>query len=346
MNNASGVENPESGSGRDEYRRLLEGATDNAVFKLDTEGFISMWPTVAHELYGYEPDAVLGEPLETLYADKEQSPPPTEALLSEAKRGSVECEGWHERADESVFWATYTVSPLRNGEVNGYVVVSRDTTDEKQYRQMLERQNDRLKEFTDILSHDLRSPLSVIEGRLQLFDETGDPVHLETIGETTERMEALVEDLLRVAEQGQVVEDPQPTDIGPVVETATEGVFSEQATCVYHPIPRVMADRNRLIQLFENLFRNAVEHGGDDVAIEIGLLEDGFYVADDGPGIPEDYRSRVFEHGFTTRENGHGYGLSIVRSIVGAHGWDITVTDAENGGARFEITGIEFVDDA
>jgi len=335
--NTSEIDDPENGSDDDEYRRLLEGASDNALFKLDVDGRVSMWPTVARNLYGYQPDAVLGEPLDTLYADKEQSPPPTDELLSEAKRGSVEREGWHERADRSVFWATYTVSPLQNGDFDGYVVVSRDTTEQKQYEQMLERQNDRLKEFTDILSHDLRSPLNVIEGRLRLYRDDGEARHLDAIEATTARMEDLVDDLLRVAEQGQVVEDPAPVALEPVIQTAQEGVFTDEASYRYLGVPRLMADRHRLIQLFENLLGNAVQHAGDDVAIEVGPLEDGFYVEDDGPGIPEDYRSRVFEHGFTTVEDGHGYGLSIVRSIVGAHGWDVTVTDAADGGARFEI---------
>jgi signal transduction histidine kinase len=86
--------------------------------------------------------------------------------------------------------------------------------------------------------------------------------------------------------------------------------------------------------VFENLLRNSIEQGGEDVSIRSGPLEDGFYVEDDGPGIPADHRPRMFDHGFTTRPDGHGYGLSI----AGAHGWDITVTSGEAGGARFKIT--------
>jgi signal transduction histidine kinase len=104
-----------------------------------------------------------------------------------------------------------------------------------------------------------------------------------------------------------------------------------------------MADADRLVQVFENLLQNSADHGGADVTVRVGPLEDGFYVEDDGPGVPEADRERVFEHGYTTREDGMGYGLSIVRSVVGAHGWDIRVTGSGTGGARFEITGIDFV---
>jgi signal transduction histidine kinase len=93
--------------------------------------------------------------------------------------------------------------------------------------------------------------------------------------------------------------------------------------------------------VFENLFRNAVEHAGDDVTITVGTLDGGFYVDDDGPGIPEDERDRVFEAGYSTGEAGTGFGLSIVRDVVEAHGWDIRVVEGADGGARFEITGVE-----
>jgi signal transduction histidine kinase len=105
----------------------------------------------------------------------------------------------------------------------------------------------------------------------------------------------------------------------------------------------VVADYDRLREMFENALRNAVEHGGDSVTVRVGPLEDGFYVADDRPGIPDENKSKVFDHGFSTEEMGTGFGLSLVRTIVGAHGWDVAVTDSEDGGARFEVTDIEFV---
>jgi PAS domain S-box-containing protein len=304
-----------------------------------------MWPAVAHRLYGYEAVDIVGQGLDRLFADDQGTSPPFEDLLAEAKVGPVEVEGWHKRADGSVFWATCTLSPLGDEEFDSYGVVSQDTTSQKQYERMLERQNDRLKEFTDILSHDLRSPLSVIDGRLELFRATGETEHLAAIETTTGRMERLVEDLLRVARQGEVVDQPEPIDIGVVLETAQEGAVPATATFVYEPIPQVVADPDRLLQLLENLLRNSSEHGGEAVTVRVGPLENGFYIEDDGPGIPEPDRERVFDHGYSTREDGTGYGLSVVRSIVGAHGWDVVVTEAAGGGARFEITGVEFVSD-
>jgi signal transduction histidine kinase len=119
-----------------------------------------------------------------------------------------------------------------------------------------------------------------------------------------------------------------------------------------------MADRSRLLGVFENLFANAVMHVGPDVTVTVGPIEGaptgvdaaieepmrGFFVADDGPGIPETDRETVFESGYSTAADSTGFGLAIVQSVVEAHGWDVAITESESGGARFEITGVETVD--
>ena len=117
----------------------------------------------------------------------------------------------------------------------------------------------------------------------------------------------------------------------------------------------VDADPDRLRQLFENLFENSIDHAESPVTVTVGSREvipmttrttdstyKGFYVSDDGPGIPEDVRGEVFEWGFTTSRDGTGFGLAIVEGIVQAHGWEITVTDSHDGGTQFEVTGQGF----
>lgn len=327
-------------------QELIQGISSHAIFMLDADGNIEFWPDSATTLYGYERAEVLDEHLNILFADADGQKSALDELLTDAKSETQESQHWHEQADGSVFWATLTVSPLRDGGFHGYAVVSQDTTRRKQYEQMLERQNDRLKEFTDILAHDLRNPLRVIEGNLELYRETPDEKLIDNIEETTERMDRLVEDLLRVARQGRVVTDAEPTDLERVIETAWGGTgdTAERASLDYEPVPSINADPDRLVEMFENLFRNAIEHAGPDVNVRVGPLDNGFYVEDDGPGIPPERVEDVFAHGFTTTDSGSGYGLSIVRTIVNAHGWDLHTVTADTGGARFEITGIEFLD--
>ncbi|ERH10015.1 MAG: PAS sensor histidine kinase [halophilic archaeon J07HX64] len=340
--------------------RLIESLRSHAIFTLDAEGKITTWPTPAAELYGHDAEAVLGEHLRVLLGGgvEEETVDDVAAILPEAGSGTVERKGWHERSDGSVFWGTLTLSPLRESESGGYGVVCRDTTATKGYQQMLERRNDRLKEFTDILAHDLRNPLSAIDQHLTLYEETGERTHIESIDQTTDRMSRLVEDLLRVAKQGDVVTDPEPTDVETVVRLAWTGTGDPADSLEYEVVPTVSADSDRLCELLENLLRNAVRHGATDnsttvtntrgdhgggVTVRVGPLDNGFYVEDDGPGIADSIGTEVFDHGVTTTQDGSGYGLSIVQTIANAHGWDISLATAESGGARFEITGIEFL---
>jgi signal transduction histidine kinase len=96
-------------------------------------------------------------------------------------------------------------------------------------------------------------------------------------------------------------------------------------------------------QLFENLFRNAVDHGGEEVQVTIGEIADGFYVEDNGSGISAESRETIFEWGFSTKQGGTGLGLHIVKQVVESHGWEINAAEGSDGGIRFEITDVAFV---
>jgi signal transduction histidine kinase len=122
-----------------------------------------------------------------------------------------------------------------------------------------------------------------------------------------------------------------------VVEACRAQVQTEDATLQVESDTPLQANRGRLQQLLENLFRNAVEHGGPSVTVRVGPLPNGFYVEDTGTGIPEADREKVFEASYTTSEAGTGLGLSIAATVADAHGWTITATDGETGGARFEL---------
>ena len=100
---------------------------------------------------------------------------------------------------------------------------------------------------------------------------------------------------------------------------------------------RFRADPDRLRNLLGNLFTNAVNHGGDNATVRVGTTEDGFYVADDGPGIPPERREQVFEQGYSTDDDGTGFGLGVVDQIADAHGWELDLVESTDGGARFEF---------
>ena len=195
-----------------------------------------------------------------------------------------------------------------------------------------------------MISHDLRNPLSVADGYLEMEREHSDSENLKTVGYALDRIRTLIDEMLSLARQGQDVTETKPVSLEEVAWSSWTSVEKHTATLEVNTNVRVNADEIRLGQVFENLFRNAIEHGGESVTITVGLLDTkaGFYVENDGKPIPDEKKEKIFETGYTTNTQGTGFGLAIIQRIVTAHGWQIRATDAESGGARFEITGVEF----
>jgi PAS domain S-box-containing protein len=209
----------------------------------------------------------------------------------------------------------------------------------KREREIAQR-NKRLNEFASVVSHDLRNPMNVASAHAELARSVDDDEqHLDKIDESLRRMERLIEDLLARA-RGERDIEREAVELAATAREAWGAVHTADASLTVADDASMDADPDRLTQLFENLFRNAIEHAGADVSVRVGTCSDGFYIEDDGPGIPETERDEVFEQGVTSSEDSTGYGLSIVADIVDGHGWSIAATDSENGGARFEITDI------
>jgi PAS domain S-box-containing protein len=294
-----------------------------------------------------------------------------ELLENEAPIRELDDEVWvHTPEGERCY--DVSISALTDdGETVAHVVLIHDITDQKEreerleeqteelefQKRQLERQNERLDRFASIVSHDLRNPLNIVDGHLELLESAkpdgADEVTIEAeqvdrMQQATERMSAIIDDALTLARQGKAITDTATVDLETVVADAWGNVDTAAATLESRVDASIVADRDRLLNVFENLFRNSIEHGGEDVTVTVGLLQDrdGFYVADDGPGIPDDEKESVLEHGYTTSADGTGLGLSIVTDIARAHGWTVEVTDSESGGARFEITEVRLRPDA
>jgi PAS domain S-box-containing protein len=231
----------------------------------------------------------------------------------------------------------------------------------------LERERNRLDEFASVVSHDLRNPLSVAEGHVELAAEECDTDHLDAVTRAHGRMRRLIEDLLTLAREGDRAVEAEAVPLADAAGAAWENVDTGGARLVVETDRTVRADPGRLGQLLENLFRNAVEHGstgsrtesGDAVehgsavepddgtatlTVTVRAVEGGFVVADDGPGIPEEDRERVFETGYSTEDEGTGFGLAIVEQVADAHGWTVRATESAAGGTRFEVTGVGTAD--
>lgn len=209
-------------------------------------------------------------------------------------------------------------------------------------QQAMEQQNELLEEFAGIVSHDLRNPLTVARGHLELAQDDVESSHLETVDSALERIDTITEETLLLARDGQAVGEPEPVDLDTLIDGCWRTVETQNAEVVTERLPTIEADPDRLRHIFENLFRNAVEHGETDVTVRVGSLDtdSGFFIEDNGAGIPPGEADNIFEPGYTTTDQGSGFGLGIVDRIVQAHGWQIRVTTSDDGGARFEITGV------
>ncbi|WP_136688820.1 sensor histidine kinase [Halorhabdus amylolytica] len=245
--------------------------------------------------------------------------------------------------NERTFHVQYFPLEAENDTIQGAVAALQDVTDRKERSKQLRREVERLEEFASVISHDLRNPLNVAQGRLALLSEEIDSDHIEPIDRSLERMEVIIEDTLTLARQGKTVGETESVAVADVIGQCWVSVATGEAALSFDERFTIWADRDRLRHVFENLFRNAVTHGGPNVTVRIGRTDGGFYVEDDGPGIPDGDRESIFEPGYTTVESGTGFGLTIVRGIAEAHGWTVTATAGTEGGARFEFDDVDIV---
>jgi len=327
----------------EQYQYLFEQAPIMAVVTRAENGrpIIEDSNQLFVDTLGYTKDEVLEQELADFYTSESRRKLLGDGGYERALNGNFVREDRElVTADGGTIKTLLRAVPRYDGhmEVNGTLAFYIDISERKE----LEQEKNRLEEFTSIVSHDLRNPLNVAGGRVELAREECDSEHLDHAKTALDRMEELIGDLLQLAQSGDHVDATIQIDLETVMENCWQNVETADATLVGETEQVIWADRSRVSQLFENLFRNAVEHAGTDVTITVGELDDGFYIEDDGPGISEEDRDDVFTAGYSTAGDGTGFGLSIVKQVAEAHGWTIDVTDGSDGGARFEITDVEF----
>ncbi|MFW5963363.1 MAG: ATP-binding protein [Natronomonas sp.] len=309
----------------------LAGNVDSPVVFLDEDDEIRDSNAPARRLFPALEDAT-GESLES-------------ALPAVAERlASDESIIEHSRDGELRYYMVAT-NPFTFGNTRvGRMLLFTDVTQTERYRQKIERKNERLGRFASVVSHDLRNPLSVAHGRIELEREerAAESENLTAAADALDRMGRLIEDVLTLARAGDDIDDLRPVSLSSMAKRAWETVDVEGAELRIESDVTFEADPDRLQQALENLFRNSVEHAGPDVTVTVDSLDDGtgFYVEDDGPGIDPDLREEAFEWGISGK-GGSGLGLAIVETIVEGHGWGIALEESAEGGVRFEVTGVD-----
>ena len=325
-------------------REVVLNELDDAVVILDDENRVVDWNPAAGDRFGVAADVGIpaGEffqsvPDETLNTFRQVSETQTEL--------GIEING-----QQRYFWVN--ISAVGPPHSRGRAVTIRDITRLKRREQQLIEQNEYLDAFAEVISHDLQGPLMGIRTSAELAHTTGEVSHLERTHEAVDRMNQLVENLLSLTRAGQQVTDTQPVSLESAATDAWKQIWTPEATLVIETERTVIADADRLRQLLENLFRHAVGRkqtpteptGGETnaVTVTVGSLTDGFYVATDGDSIQSNEQDQL-RPDETTATDSADVGLGIVSQIAGAHGWAVTVTDAD-GAVRVEISDVKQAD--
>ncbi|MFB6195025.1 MAG: PAS domain S-box protein [Haloplanus sp.] len=397
---------------RTEYRELFESFPDAVFVGTFDEGFVAVNDAAVDRL-GYSREELLSmRPVDLDPEMDEESIAARVETFSRDRITSFETVHRTKDGEDIPVEVNATLIPYR-GET-AILSTARDITERVERERELRKQNERLEEVASVISHDLRNPLNVALGRLNWAREDCDSDHLDDVSNALDRMNRLIDDLLTLTGRRDEL-TTAPVALDAVVDRCWRNVATDRASLHCDVERTIRADESRLAQVFENLIRNAVEHGStssrpqaddsvdhgstssrpqaddsvehgstssrpqaddsvehgstssrpqadDDVGyrsanaddadvdatddeagvtIRVGSLPDGFYVEDDGDGIPPDVRERIFDAGYSTNEKGTGLGLAIVRDVIEAHGWGIEVVPGQDGGARFEITGVE-----
>lgn len=330
------------------FRDLVARSRD-AIITIDAESTVLFANDGVKEVLGYEPSELEGEPLTTVMPERfqERHHEAVARYLATEERtmewNDIELPAEH--ADGHEVPLSITFEEHEHDDERLFSGIMRDVTYRVEREQRLERQNEQLERFAGYVSHDLRDPLNTARTTIALMraaeDDTDREQYVSDLEELLGRMESLIEDVLTLAQGGRVVGEPEPVPLETVVNDAWRTTGDDAATLEVTGATTIDADRERLLALLENLLGNAVQHGssgsGSSTHVEVGVTDDGFYVADDGPGIPDADREQVFERGYTTAEAGSGLGLDIVRTIAGAHDWTVEATQSDAGGARIDV---------
>lgn len=357
------------------FRLLVESVKDYAIFMLDPQGRVATWNIGAQRLKGYSAKEVIGQHFSRFYPREDVEAGKCERELEIATtEGRFEEEGFRLRKDGTPFWASVTITAVRDheGQLVGFAKVTRDLSERRAVEERLRAlaaeeaallERARLQEFQErflaILGHDLRNPLAAIDMGIGLLQRGPEPAaarrllgRMETSSRRMTRMIEQILDLTRSRLGGGLPIQPKPMELAPmlhdVVEEARAGRPERMVELV---CPRVDGrwDRDRLEQVFSNLVGNALSYGAATTPVRVYCHVERetvhVDVFNEGPTIPEELREKIFDpfrrgerEGREKGTEGLGLGLYISRELVLAHGGDIRVRSTAGEGTTFRVS--------
>lgn len=340
---------------------LVASVRDYAIFMLDPSGHIRSWNVGARQLKGYEPEEAIGRHFSMFYtdADRDRDHPAYELEVA-IRDGRYEEEGWRVRKDGSTFWASVTITAVRDehGDLAGFAKVTRDLSERREAEEQLRRANHELERFAVVAAHDMSDPLRTITGFAELLERGGlsEDEATEYVGHiraSSVRLTEMLRGLLAYARAGGSAPGTERVPLAAVVERVLAELLasiSERDVELEVAVPTeatVRATSNDVHLVLQNLIANAIKFANPQrPRVRVSARQDGgawtVAVEDNGAGVAEADRERIFgafeRAGSGSAEPGYGLGLAIAERLVERHGGRIAVADAPGGGSSFSFT--------
>jgi len=340
------------------FRLLVEGVQDYAIYMLDAAGIVTTWNAGAERIKGYTAQEIIGRHFSCFYRPVDiREGRPYRALEIAAREGKYEEEHLRVRKDGSEFWSSVLITALHDntGKLRGFTKVVRDITERKANEEKL-RQNERLATLgttAAVFAHEIANPLNGLSTSLQLAEaflkkgDTSTGVVLETLrgaSEEVQRLNSLLKDYRSFARPLHL--NFEPTDLRRAIQEVLAPnlrLYSDSKIKINlqfsEDFPLIRVDKEKIKQAILNLFKNAVEampEGG--VLTCKGYQLNGLVileVTDTGTGIPDGVD--VFQLFKTTKADGTGLGLPIVKQIISEHTGVIEYASEPGKGTTFKI---------
>ena len=353
----------------EQFRRLVEGVTDYAIYMLDPQGHVSSWNTGAERIKGYRPEEIIGRSFSTFYTEADRlNGEPERALGIAAAEGRFEREAMRVRKDGSQFWAHVIIDAIyEDGELVGFAKITRDITDRVNTQRQLELAREQLfqsqkmeaiGQLTGGVAHDFNNLLMAVLGSLELLRKRmpdGDPKLLQLIDNAVqgaERGRALTQRMLAFARRQEL--DFKPVELATLMGSVREllsrslGPLVDLNIRMPEGLPLAQTDANQLETAILNLVvnaRDAMPAGGtitisaeettppSELALPAGRYV-RLSVADTGSGMDAETLARAAEPFFTTKGvgKGTGLGLSMVHGLAEQSGGRLSLTSESGEG--------------
>ncbi|MBB3310043.1 PAS domain S-box-containing protein [Rhizobium sp. BK196] len=358
----------------EQFRLLVQGVSDYAIYMLDPEGNVTSWNSGAERIKGYRSEEIIGRHFSTFYTDEDRlNGLPQLALATASRDGRFEREGWRVRKDGSRFWASVVIDAIRDdyGGLIGFAKITRDITEKLETQHALERTREELfqaqkmeaiGQLTGGIAHDFNNLLMAVLGSLEILKKRmpQDPVLSPLVDNAiqgaqrgaalTQRMLAfsrrqeLQVERIDVSELLRGMMDMVSRSIGPIASLETE--FPES-------LPTIATDPTQLETAVLNLVvnaRDAMPGGGiirikatEEIVPDGGTMAAGHYVrvavTDEGEGMDEETLKRAVTPFFTTKGvgKGTGLGLSMVQGLAGQSGGRLILNSRLGEGTAAEL---------